>query len=48
MITKQGDKGKITGDPNASGYYGNGGGGGGGNYRLGNRKLTLTKPKPNL
>jgi len=42
---KAGDKGKITGDPNASGYYGNGGGGSGGNYRLGNRKA-LTKPKP--
>ena len=43
---KAGDKGKVTGDPNASGYYGNGGGGSGGNYRLGNRKATL-KPKPN-
>ena len=42
---KAGDKGKITGDPNASGYYGNGGGGSGGNYRLGNRKA-LSKPKP--
>ena len=42
---KPGDKGKITGDPNASGYYGAGGGGDGGNYRLGNRKA-LTKPKP--
>jgi len=42
---KAGDKGKITGDPNASGYYGNGNGGSGGNYRLGNRKA-LTKPKP--
>lgn len=42
---KAGDKGKVTGDPNASGYYGNGGGGGGGNYRLGNRKA-LSKPKP--
>lgn len=42
---KAGDKGKITGDPNAKGYYGNGGGGGGGNYRLGNRRA-LTKPKP--
>jgi len=43
-----GDKGEITGDPNASGYYGNGGTGGSGgtgNYRLGNRKA-LTKPKP--
>ena len=40
-----GDKGKVTGDPNSSGYYGNGGGGGGGDYRLGNRKV-LTKPKP--
>lgn len=42
---KAGDKGKVTGDPNASGYYGNGGGGGGGNYRLGNRKA-LSKPEP--
>lgn len=41
-----GDKGKITGDPNASGYYGNGGDGNGGDYRLGNRK-PLSKPKPN-
>ena len=40
-----GDKGKPNGDPNASGYYGNGGGGSGGNYRLGNRKA-LAKPKP--
>ncbi len=29
-IQRAGDKGKVTGDPNASGYYGNGGGGGGG------------------
>lgn len=42
---KIGDKGKPDGDPNASGYYGNGGGGSGGNYRLGNRKA-LAKPKP--
>ncbi len=42
---KPGDKGKITGDPNSKGYYGNGGGGSGGNYRLGNRKA-LSKPKP--
>lgn len=42
---KPGDKGKVTGDPNASGYYGVGGSGSGGNYRLGNRKA-LTKPKP--
>ena len=41
-----GDKGKITGDPNASGYYGNGGGGGNGDYQLGNRK-PLSRPKPN-
>jgi len=41
-----GDKGKITGDPNASGYYGNGGSGGNGDYNLGNRK-PLSKPKPN-
>ena len=43
-----GDKGDVSGDPNASGYYGNGGHGGGGgtgNYRLGNRK-PLNKPKP--
>ena len=40
-----GDKGKITGDPNAKGYYGSGGSGSGGNYRLGNRKA-LTMPKP--
>ena len=40
-----GDKGKITGDPNANGYYGNGGSGGGGDYNLGNRK-PLSKPKP--
>jgi colicin import membrane protein len=42
---KAGDKGKVTGDPNASGYYGIGGDGSGGNYRLGNR-TALTKPKP--
>lgn len=42
---KAGDKGKVTGDPNASGYYGNGGGGSGGNYRLGNRNA-LSTPKP--
>ncbi|HEY9169994.1 MAG TPA: energy transducer TonB [Lutibacter sp.] len=41
-----GDKGKITGDPNASGYYGNGSGGGGGDYQLGNRK-PISRPKPN-
>lgn len=35
---RAGDKGKVTGDPNASGYYGIGGDGSGGNYRLGNRK----------
>ena len=40
-----GDKGKTTGDPNASGYYGSGGSGSGGNYQLGNRKAT-EKPKP--
>ncbi len=43
-----GDKGDTSGDPNASGYYGNGGhngGGGTGNYRLGNRKV-LKKRKP--
>ncbi len=42
---KAGDKGNPNGDPNASGYYGNGGGGSGGNYRLGNRKA-VAKPKP--
>ena len=41
-----GDKGKITGDINAKGYYGNGGNGGGGDYQLGNRK-PITRPKPN-
>lgn len=40
-----GDKGQTTGDPNASGYYGNGGSGSGGNYRLGNRKA-VDMPKP--
>ena len=42
-----GDKGKITGDPNANGYYGNGAGGGGGSgdYQLGNRK-PISRPKP--
>ena len=40
-----GDKGKPTGDPNASGYYGIGGDGSGGNYKLGNRKA-LNRPKP--
>ncbi len=42
---KPGDKGKITGDPNASGYYGSGGTGSGGNYQLGNRRALAT-PKP--
>jgi outer membrane biosynthesis protein TonB len=40
-----GDKGKITGDPNADGFYGNGGSGGSGDYQLGNRK-PLSRPKP--
>ena len=40
-----GDKGKVTGDPNASGYYGNGGNGSGGDYQLGNRK-PISRPKP--
>jgi outer membrane biosynthesis protein TonB len=40
-----GDKGKVTGDPNASGYYGNSGSGSGGNYQLGNRKA-VDMPKP--
>jgi len=35
----------MTGDPNASGYYGIGGDGSGGNYKLGNRKA-LNRPKP--
>ncbi len=43
---RAGDKGKITGDPNANGYYGNGSGGGGGDYQLGNRK-PISRPKPN-
>lgn len=43
---QQGDKGKITGDPNASGYYGNGGTGSGGDYQLGNRE-PIHRPKPN-
>ena len=42
---KAGDKGQVTGDPNAKGYYGLGGTGSGGNYRLGNRNA-LTMPKP--
>lgn len=42
---KAGDKGKVTGDPYASGYYGVGGDGSGGNYRLGNRNA-LNRPKP--
>ncbi|SNR53486.1 outer membrane transport energization protein TonB [Lutibacter agarilyticus] len=42
---ESGDKGKITGDPNASGYYGNGGTGSGGDYQLGNRK-PMNRPKP--
>jgi len=41
-----GDKGKITGDPNANGYYGNGGTGNSGDYQLGNRK-PINRPKPN-
>ena len=40
-----GVKGKETGDPNASGYYGIGGDGSGGNYQLGNRRA-LTRPIP--
>jgi outer membrane biosynthesis protein TonB len=40
-----GDKGKIDGNPNVNGYYGNGGSGGNGDYFLGNRKPT-NKPKP--
>jgi len=44
---QSGDKGDVSGDPNASGYYGTGGSGGGGtgNYLLGSRKA-LSKPKP--
>jgi len=41
-----GDKGKINGNPNVNGYYGNGGMGGNGDYFLGSRKPT-NKPKPN-
>jgi len=44
--SKPGDKGNVNGDPNASGYYGNGGGGGNGDYNLGNRK-PISRPKPN-
>ncbi len=46
--TQAGDKGNPDGDPNASGYYGNGGkgGSGNGNYQLGNRNA-LSKPQPN-
>lgn len=44
--SKAGDKGNVNGDPNASGYYGNGGGGGNGDYQLGNRK-PVSRPKPN-
>ena len=40
-----GDKGKVTGDPNASGYYGNGGSGGSGDYQLGGRR-PLDRPTP--
>lgn len=43
---KAGDKGNVNGDPNASGYYGNGGSGSGGDYQLGNRK-PISRPKPN-
>jgi len=40
-----GDKGKINGNPNVNGYYGNGGLGSNGDYYLGNRKPT-NRPKP--
>ena len=40
-----GDKGKVTGDPNAGGYYGNGGNGSGGDYYLKNREPKY-RPKP--
>ncbi|MDT0552639.1 cell envelope integrity protein TolA [Urechidicola vernalis] len=40
-----GDKGKVTGDLNASGYSGNGGSGGDGNYQLGGRR-PLERPTP--
>lgn len=43
--TISGDKGNKNGDPNASGYYGNGGSGGGGDYQLGSRR-PINKPKP--
>ena len=46
LIPKEKEKkGKVTGDPNATGYYGVGGDGSGGNYRLGNRNA-LNRPKP--
>lgn len=46
LIPKEKEKkGKVTGDPNASGYYGIGGDGSGGNYRLTNRNA-LNRPKP--
>ncbi|MFK5879126.1 MAG: energy transducer TonB [Flavobacteriaceae bacterium] len=43
--TISGDKGNKNGDPNASGYYGNGGSGGGGDYQLGSREA-IVKPPP--
>ena len=41
---QQGVKGKETGDPNSSKYYGNGGSGSGGDYSLGGRNA-ISKPK---
>ncbi|PIE99336.1 MAG: energy transducer TonB, partial [Polaribacter sp.] len=43
---KQGVKGKVTGNPNSSKYYGNGGSGSGGNYLLSGRNA-LSKPTAN-
>ena len=42
---QSGDKGKVTGDLDASGYKGGGGNGGNGDYQLGNRR-PLNTPKP--
>ena len=40
-----GDKGKTTGDPNASGYYGNGGSGSGGSYQVGKVFVSISVDK---
>lgn len=43
---QSGDKGKVTGDLDASGYNGSGGGGNGGDYQLGDREpLDMPEPK---